>query len=342
MIPAVTGVGGGSYQDYIVASDGYAVPGPDTRTRLGAWPFSDSTGFGTAFTEVTLGLGTNGGPVGFGPNSGSAGINLGGTTMYTYPFSGAGFGTVYAQPTTAPTQGTGGYEYRHFPTPGLMGIGGNTSPYMNIYAWTNASGYGTRYSNPATLPSSSVNSLSFGSSTMFACWGNTSPYVRAWAWSSGFGTAYANPATLPTGSSYDIAINRAGTVVMVSMSTSPYIHAYAWSAGWGTKFANPATLPTGLVGNVSWRNTDDVIALQINASPYISAYPWSSGFGTKYADPSVLPAGNAEVSFNYDGTAVLAQEGNTAPNAYRWASGWGTKYTAAVGNVMSNATFNNP
>jgi hypothetical protein len=185
MIPAFTLVGSGLYQDYVIGTDGYTVPGPDTRTRACAWPFSDSTGFGTAFAEVIEGVGTNGGPCAFGPNSGAVGWNLGGTTMRTYAFSGAGIGTQYAQPTTAPTQGSGGNEYRHFPTPALMGIGGNISPYMNIYAWSNATGYGTRYSNPATLPSASVNSLAFGSSTMFGCWSTTSPYVRAWAWSSG-------------------------------------------------------------------------------------------------------------------------------------------------------------
>jgi hypothetical protein len=130
--------------------------------------------------------------------------------------------------------------------------------------------------------------------------------------------------------------------VFVGMTTSPYVHAYAWSSGWGTKYANPATLPVGAVGSGSVRNSGDVIAMSVNGSPYITAYPWASGWGTKYADPSVLPTGTNSARFNYDGTAVLAQETNELPAAYRWASGWGTKYSSAVGNVMSRGDFNNP
>ena len=204
-----------------------------------------------------------------------------------------------------------------------------TSPYVFAYYWASA-GFGSKFADPATIPSSSGAFSSFSPGSTLICiglqvypWsngfgtkytdlvspptgatrlrfnpattvatmkGSTSPYFYAYAWSSGFGSKFADPASLPTSANEGI-FNNAGTAVVVSMSGSPYLAAYPWSSGFGTIYANPASLPSGAVSGTSFNTADDVLAVNTSTSPYVNAYAWSSGFGSKYADPSSLPFG---------------------------------------------------
>ena len=354
MIPAFTIVGGGSYQDYIVASGTATIAGPDVAPRLTAFPFSYDTGFGTEYT-TPVGLqssGTNGGKCAFGESSAVAGIAYGPSsgstgTMNTWPFSGAGWGTKYSQPTTAPTMSSGA-AYNHMVSPGLVGVGGGTSPYINVYAFSNTTGYGTRYSNPGTLPSTVVQMISFrtqATTALAGCWQTTSPYVRVWQWASGFSTAYAAPATLPTGTTNSIRFNSAGDTVLISMNASPYVAAYSWTSGsgWGTRYT-PTTLPTGSATDASWRPGDNAIAVSHSTTPFLSVYPWTGSFGSKYADPATTPgSAPGSTNWNYDGSVLLCQTGSSTLQAYKWASGFSTKYTNATASVPigTYATFNN-
>jgi hypothetical protein len=81
------------------------------------------------------------------------------------------------------------------------------SPYASAYPWS-GSGFGAKFSDPATLPPSVAGyGVAFTSSgDAIAVSGFNSPYVSAYPWSgSGFGTKFSDPATLPTGTGYGMA-----------------------------------------------------------------------------------------------------------------------------------------
>ena len=88
-----------------------------------------------------------------------------------------------------------------------IAIAHDTSPYISVYPW--ASGFGTKYADPATLPTGNGAGVAFSSSVpAIAIAHNTSPYISVYPWSSGFGTKYANPATLPTGVGRGVAFSQ--------------------------------------------------------------------------------------------------------------------------------------
>jgi sugar lactone lactonase YvrE len=207
------------------------------------------------------------------------------------------------------------------------------SPFITAYPWS-GSGFGTKYTNPATLPASTGNGVAFSpDGANIAVAHVTTPFIAAYPWSgSGFGTKYANPATLPAGNGNGVAFSPDGANIAVAHATPPFIAAYPWSgSGFGTKYADPATLPTGDGRGVAFSPDGANIAVAHSTTPFITAYPWSgSGFGTKYTDPATLPPDTGRgVAFSPDG-ANIAVAHSTTPfiTAYPWSgSGFGTKYT---------------
>lgn len=161
------------------------------------------------------------------------------------------------------------------------------TPYINAWAW-NAPGFGSKYSNPSTLPPDGLNDAKFSpDGTVVVTCGIGTPRLNAWAFSAGFGTKYSDPATDITGTGTVVNWNSSGNVVAVGHATSPYLSVYAWSAGFGTKYANPSSALPGTVQEVFFTpNSSDIFARTTDNSPYINAYVWSNGFGTKYSDPS--------------------------------------------------------
>jgi hypothetical protein len=75
---------------------------------------------------------------------------------------------------------------------------------VSTYPWS--SGFGTKYSDPATLPTGVGTGIAFSpSGADIVVSHSTSPNVSTYPWSSGFGTKYSNPATLPTGTGNGVA-----------------------------------------------------------------------------------------------------------------------------------------
>jgi hypothetical protein len=204
-----------------------------------------------------------------------------------------------------------------------------------VYPWSVGSGFGTKYTNPATLPTGIGQSVAFSpAGNAIAVAHNTSPFITAYPWSvgSGFGTKYADPATLPTGNGQSVAFSPAGDAVAVAHNTAtPYITAYPWTvgSGFGTKYTNPATLPTNVADSVAFTPAANAIVVGHFGGNGITAYQWSaSGFGTKYTD-TIAPNRIFSIAFNTAGN-VAALAGNTSPYvfAYTWttSTGFGTKY----------------
>jgi len=128
------------------------------------------------------------------------------------------------------------------------------SPNVAAYQWSDVTGIGTQYANPATPLGFRGFDCTFspdGSAIAFAISGT--PHVAVYAWSgAGFGTKYADPA-VPAGFFGErVAFNGSGSAIAVASGNTtptpaaPPVTVYQWSsAGFGTKFADPATPPTG-------------------------------------------------------------------------------------------------
>ena len=136
----------------------------------------------------------------------------------------------------------------------FIAVAHTSSPYVTAYPWS-ASGFGTKFTNPGTLPVGGGLGVAFSPlGTEIAVAHDTSPYVTAYPWSAaGFGTKFTNPGTLPVGIGRSVAFGPSGTEIAVAHTSSPYVTAYPWSAsGFGTKFTNPGTLPAGIGRSVAF------------------------------------------------------------------------------------------
>jgi hypothetical protein len=247
-----------------------------------------------------------------------------------------------------------------------MAVGAFGSPRIVVYPWS-ATGFGTKYSDPGTLPTGAGNGVSFtANGDAIAVAHTTTPFVTAYPWTSaGFGTKYTDPGTLPAGTGNGVAFTVNGDAIAIAHTTTPYIAVYPWnsSTGFGTKYTDPATLPTGTGNDVAFSPGGNAIAVAHDASPGITVYPWNSGtgFGTKYTDPATLPSTNGYgVAFNTAGDSIAVTHSSSPYiTVYPWNSGtgFGTKYTNPVatpsgqgdgvafspsGNAIAVAHFGSP
>lgn len=187
--------------------DGLAFCGNDIITNhynspyVSAYPWDSSTGFGTKRSNPST-IVTNGYPTFDRGNSVTASTGAVIISTYTNPWIYAyayssGFGSKYSNPATLPGTvnafnfGTG---VTLSPSNNAVAIGnGNIqSPYINVYPWSDISGFGTRYSNPGSAPTAEVTDIAF-SPAGDAIISSESTTTSAWAWTvgSGFGTKYS-------------------------------------------------------------------------------------------------------------------------------------------------------
>jgi hypothetical protein len=171
----------------------------------------------------------------------------------------------------------------------------SATPYVALYPWSSASGFGTRYADPATSYNGSAikQNISFNKVTNdLAVGSSTNPYVSAYAVSSsGFGSKYANPVA-DGFIKNSITFNQDGTYLATGTGAGTPIFVYPWSSGFGTKIFSPTS---NTAVTVDWSSTGTEIA---KSGGPINAWPWSAGFGTQYANPSTVASIPACVSFS--------------------------------------------
>ena len=80
-----------------------------------------------------------------------------------------------------------------------VAVAHDSNPYVSAYPWSD-SGFGTKFSNPSTLPTNTGNGVAFSpAGTEVAISQVGSPFVTAYPWTpSGFGTKLDDPSTPPT------------------------------------------------------------------------------------------------------------------------------------------------
>jgi hypothetical protein len=266
----------------------------DASPRWSAWQWSTS-GFGTKYTDPAGFDGVDCRSTAFSPAGDAVACvsaNVG-TVIFVYTWSSStGFGTKFTQPSFLGQI----YGVSWSPSGNAIALAARDSPYVRVYAWS-GSGFGTQFSNPATVPPNESYTVSWApAGDAISVGGSPSGGVAGlfvYPWSgSGFGTKFTNPGTISTTETYNgTAFSPSGSALAVTSSPSaPGLTAYQWSgSGFGTKFTDPSPALNGQT-DVAFSPLGDSIAVTGGASPTMNAYPWSgSGFGTRFANPATMP-----------------------------------------------------
>ncbi len=219
--------------------DKVVTTGASFSTNPFSW--SNSTGFGS-LQSTNASITGNGTGVDCSPVSNSY-VAVASTTNVVFAFD-LSTTTATRYNTNLATSAIGRGVAFH-PAGGAIACAHEVSPYISVFPWTSP-GFGTKYANPASLPSGNCNDVVFNNAgTVLAVAVAVSPYVEAYAWSAGFGSKFSNPSTLPTGAGSGIDFSPSDNAIAVAHSTSPYVTAYAWNGGFGAKYSDPSTLPAG-------------------------------------------------------------------------------------------------
>jgi hypothetical protein len=254
--PAGSGLTGHTWTPSIDAILVVNFASPSSTPQAWAW----SSGFGTKYSNASTVNGLGGG-ISMNANGTQVVVSHSGTPYISlYPWS-SGYGTKYSNPSTLPTgaPSTGslspsGFDVGFNPITNDVAIGYTTSPYITVYPVT-SSGFGTKYSDPSSLPVGTVDSLKFSSTgTLLGAGAASSPYIAVWDWSGGFGSKYSNPSTLPVAATTSMDwSSTSDSIVTCQATTTPYTAAYSWSGGFGTKYSDPSSVPT-ISRSVSFSN----------------------------------------------------------------------------------------
>lgn len=244
--------------------------------------------------------------------------------VHIFPFTSlTGFGTKYISPSITDTCGILSFN----PTASALVFGSNAAPFINAYPVTTA--WGTKYGNPASLPSQKT-------APTFAPNGNSIVFmdgtnVCAYPWSAGFGTKISAASGISAGATTDIAtISPDSNTVVMGISVTPYVKAIPFTgSAFGTVYSNPATLPTTTLSGKKLRFNPAGTVVLVPSNSGLLAYAWSgAGWGTKYSSDTVSAYINAAgVSFNATGTRIAMTHVNDSTNSlgvWDWNNGFGT------------------
>jgi hypothetical protein len=156
-----------------------------------------------------------------------------------YPFNySTGFGTRYSDPSVAVQGRISGIGINETST-SILYSNSTGTPFLSAYAWS--SGFSTKYTAPATIPTAGQYGANFNKPGTVVNVGGT--FIYPWSNSTGFGTKYA---TSPSASGSP-SFNATNTALIVG-----YL-AYPWSdaSGIGTKYIDPSPLPSVTVSTIT-------------------------------------------------------------------------------------------
>ena len=234
------------------------------------------------------------------PNGSVIAYGVSGGSVHAYTWSSSGFGTKYSDPSSDSFNDV--WSIRWTPNGDYVLVGGTIAsagqPYLAAYAWTNGSGFGTRYT-PGTGTTDRTTGIHFHPDGDYVAvsQAGSSVFLRTYPWSSS--SQFGSNITAPSGGWSDdteqVQFTAAGNDVAVGGAGSPYIAVWPWNgSGYGTKYSNPSSLPSGFVYGLGIAPDDSAIAVSSTFGDKMQAYPFTSGtgLGTKYSSPATLPAGS--------------------------------------------------
>jgi hypothetical protein len=197
---------------------------------------------------------------------------------------------------------------------------------MSGYPWSNSTGFGTKFTDPATLLPTAGTDVSWGVNSILpnyivALTTATTPFINAYPFGqqntlTGFGTKFANPATLPASGGNGVGMASGPLAVTATLSSSPTpLTAYRLSSSsFGTIYTAPASAPTGVGVGVSVSpsaGANAAVAVASGTSPGLQTYNLNSttGWGTRTtasgtAIPPSAPTGVAYAKATIGAIAV--------------------------------------
>jgi hypothetical protein len=224
---------------------------------VGAYAWNNSTGFG-ARTAASSVSGTSWEPAWNSDGTVITSPNTTGTQprFGTWPFntSTGAFGTKFTNPGSFINGGIQDADF-HPNDDAVIYSATDNAPGVLAYAWNNSTGYGSRYSNPASAPAAGVLTSQFSPSGLTAAFiGSNTAFFYAWSSATGYGTRFSSPSSALTATSDKLRFSPTGDLVAITTSGSPFIQVYKWNdtTGFGTKYANPSTLPSSAGSFPAW------------------------------------------------------------------------------------------
>ena len=138
--------------DFSPSGNDIAFSNVSTGPYVTVYPWS--SGYGTKYANPVTAIPNNAQSVKFSPSGNDIAIAHA-TSPYVsaYPWA-SGFGTKYADALTLLTNQ--GQTLAFSRTGDAICIGTTGTPYINTYVWNSGVGFGTKYSNPTNLPSSTA------------------------------------------------------------------------------------------------------------------------------------------------------------------------------------------
>lgn len=304
------GVVSGNYTGVRIAPNGTAVAAALSASPFViAWALS-SAGYGAKFSNpATLPAGS-GNDVAWHPEMNALAVAHGASGVpgvSVYPWSASGFGVRYANAGT-PVNGEFLAVAFH-PSGNAIFMANASTPFLHAYAWNSATGFGTKYANPSTLPTdgnaAKIATNPAGDAVAVSnLFGAERLNVYAWNNATGFGTRFSNPATIPTGGCTSVAWHPSGGAIAVTQaSTSPFVSTYPWSvSGFGTRHGGPGSgTPTNRMNGVAFSGDGNTICM-VGEAPFMRAWAWNNatGFGAVRTDPATLPGSiSQKVDFGF-------------------------------------------
>jgi hypothetical protein len=240
---------------------------------------------------------------------------------------------------TAATKWQAYYLFQTSITPSIdfaIAAGHSNSPFLSAYPW-GSSGFGTKFSNPATLPSGNSYDVAFTPAGDAIAVGNIGlKRLEAYSFSSsGFGTKFADLGFTPT-DRHRVSFSPNGNFLASTGSQNNFnVVSWSSSSGFGGSVANVSPFGSGaIVRGVAFSPSGDAVVVVGSNAPYVTAYPFNSttgALGTEFPSIglSIRPNGTCYgVSFSPAGDAVAVAHGGTgAISVYGWSSsGFGTKF----------------
>lgn len=303
-----------------------------------------STGWGTKIANTTV-----------NPTNMTYGHAWAGSSLYGCVEQGAGpkfwiwawsgnWGTLYAQPATAAGVSTGGVSGFSI-TQGAVNVaaaGGYTAPYVAGYAFTQASGFGTKFASPSVSVGAASPSITFSNSGNTLFLGLTAtPWLRALdVTNSGFGTLRTSAGMTRIVTYLRVPkITNTGLLVASGLLSDFGWYPYTDGSGFGTKVAGPTQTGYSISAVTVTPQVDAMLYAAAN-SPMVRAYRMTTtAFGTAYTSLSSLSYVSGPTALDIKRTNdqfIIGGTDNANNNAIMgpWSSttGYGTLYASPNSN----------
>jgi hypothetical protein len=211
------------------------------------YPWNSSTGFGSRIRDTVNSVANS--PACILNNAGTIaifGTSITSPYIKAFPVSSSAISAPLSNPASALPSASNGLAINS--SDSVVAAATGTTPFINAYAWSNSTGFGTKYSNPSTLPPAGADDCAFNpDGTALAVTysiGGADKGLKVYPWSdsTGFGTPYSDPSAQAPLSRNRIKFAPDGKSLIVVASSSPYIIAYEWSdlTGFGAAYSTPS------------------------------------------------------------------------------------------------------